>query len=78
MHGEGLRNPEIQKGDWTAVPQDPETQCTAVQVAVVSAGVVSPPQTAQGQPGRPLSLTVVPKLFSITLSGFCLWTKVDS
>ena len=78
LHGEGLRNPEIQKGNWTAVPLDPDSQCRAEQIAVVSAGVVSPPQVSEGAKGQPLSFQVVPKLFSIQMTGKCLWTKADS
>lgn len=78
LHGEGMRNAEIRSGDWIATPQDPETQCTAEQIAVVSAGVVGPPQTATGAPGQRLSLQVLPNLFSVDMKGNCLWTKADS
>lgn len=78
LHGEGMRNPEIRSGEWMATPQDPETQCTATQVAVVRAGVVGLPQIATGAPGQPLSLQLLPNLFSVKMEGNCLWTKVDS
>jgi hypothetical protein len=78
LHGEGLRNPEIRSGDWMAVPQDADSQCTAEQVAVVYAGVVTPPQVSAGAKGQQLSFQVLPKLFSIKLSGNCLWTKAGA
>jgi hypothetical protein len=74
LHGEGLRNPSVASGEWMATPQDAGTQCRAVQRAVVEAGVVGPPQIAEGTEGQPLSLHVVPQLYSIELSGYCLWT----
>jgi hypothetical protein len=76
LHGEGLRNPDVASGGWTATPQDAEGQCRAVQQAVVSAGEVGPPQVAEGTKGQPLSFRVLPQLFSIEMSGYCLWTRV--
>jgi hypothetical protein len=78
LHGEGLRNASIRSGNWTAVPQDANSGCRAEQIAVVNAGVVGPPKIDESAPGQQLSLAVVPKLFSITMSGYCLWTKVGS
>ncbi|HZQ31877.1 MAG TPA: hypothetical protein VFB19_09095 [Mycobacterium sp.] len=78
LHGEGLQNPSVTSGNWTATPQDPNSQCRAEQLAVVKAGVVGPPQIAEGEKGKPLSFSVVPKLFSIAMSGYCLWTKAVS
>jgi hypothetical protein len=75
LHGEGLRNPSVKSGDWTAVPQDANSVCRAVQRAVVEAGVVGPPQVAESTAGQQLSFQVVPRLFSIEMSGYCLWTQ---
>ncbi|AQA04605.1 hypothetical protein BVC93_21695 [Mycobacterium sp. MS1601] len=75
LHGQGLRNPEIMSGPWTATPLDPSAVCSAEQAAVVSAGEVGPAQTTTGQPGQPLDLEVLPVVFNITLSGDCLWQK---
>ncbi len=75
LHGEGLRNPNVASGDWTATPLDSTSACRAEQRAVLGPGEVGPPQTAEGQPGQPLSLQFVPRLFSIQLSGYCLWTR---
>ncbi len=75
LHGEGLRNPNLSSGQWTAAPQGPGEKCTAEQVTVVRAGVVAPPEISAGEPGQPLSLQVLPRLFSIKLSGDCLWTQ---
>ncbi|MCK0177307.1 MULTISPECIES: hypothetical protein [Mycobacteriaceae] len=73
LHGQGRRNPEMMSGPWTAYPQGPDTRCHADQVAVVRAGEVGPPQVAEGAPGQPLHFAVVPVMFSIDLSGHCLW-----
>ena len=78
LHGEGLRNPDVATGDWTAVPQDANTSCRAEQRAVVDAGVVGPPQVAESGKGQLLSFQVVPQLFSIEMSGYCLWTRRGS
>jgi hypothetical protein len=78
LHGQGLRNASIKSGDWIAAPQDPDSSCRAEQLAVVSAGEVGPPIVTEGEKGKPLSLQLVPNLFSITMSGYCLWTKVSS
>jgi hypothetical protein len=78
LHGEGLRNPSIKSGEWTAVPQDANSGCRAEQRAVVEAGVVGPPQAAESPKGHPLSFQVVPRLFSIDMSGYCLWARTVS
>ena len=78
LHGEGLRNPNVASGDWIATPQDANSSCRAEQRAVVSPGVVGPPQVTESQKGQPLSFQVVPKLFSIEMSGYCLWTRRGS
>ncbi|MBB3752385.1 hypothetical protein FHT44_004897 [Mycolicibacterium sp. BK634] len=75
LHGQGFRNPNLRSGSWTASPLDPVTVCGADQVTVVSAGVLAPLVHSQGQPGQPLQLEVLPKLFTITLSGNCLWSE---
>jgi hypothetical protein len=73
LHGQGLRNPQILSGDWTAYPQEEGTLCSAEQAAVVSAGQVGPPQTSTGEPGQPLKFEVFPVVFSIMMTGNCLW-----
>lgn len=75
LHGQGLRNPNVVAGDWTASPQDPGTVCRAEQQTVVEAGVLSEPRVAQGGPGEQLSLELQPKLFYLELSGNCVWTR---
>jgi hypothetical protein len=75
LHGQGLRNPDVASGAWTATPLDSNSRCRAEQRAVVEAGVVGAPQVAEGPEGQSLSFQVVPKLFSIALSGYCLWTR---
>jgi hypothetical protein len=78
LHGEGQRNPSVASGDWTAAPQDADSQCRAEQQTVVSPGQLSPPQLSEGKPGQPLSLQLLPRLFSIEMSGYCLWTRTGS
>jgi hypothetical protein len=75
LHGEGQANREIDSGDWVAYPQDAASQCGAQQVVVVSAGKVGPPQMSTGEPGQPLKLRLLPLLFTIEMSGYCLWQK---
>lgn len=73
LHGQGMRNPEVLSGPWTGLPQDPSARCRAEQTAVVSAGQVGAPQIAEDEPGQPLRFEVLPVMFSIHLSGDCLW-----
>ncbi|MGX9788269.1 hypothetical protein [Mycobacterium sp. MMS18-G62] len=77
LHGEGMRNPSVKSGDWVAAPQDPNAQCRAEQQAVVGPGVVGPSQVAEGNTGQPLQVQVLPRLFTIQLSGYCEWTRQD-
>jgi hypothetical protein len=76
LHGNGTRNHNLRSGDWIGLPQDPDSQCIAEQIAVVGPGVVSSPQVDAGQTGQPLLLRVMPNLFSITMTGYCLWRNV--
>jgi hypothetical protein len=78
LHGQGMRNPNVASGEWTATPQEPGSQCRAEQQTVVSPGVLSPPQVSEGKTGQPLSLQLPVRLFSIELSGYCLWTRTAS
>lgn len=78
LRGEGTRNHDLRSGDWIARPQDPDSQCIEEQIAVVSAGVVSSPHEEAGEAGQQLSFRVLPNLFSITMKGYCLWSKVGS
>ncbi|MGW0159650.1 hypothetical protein ACWDUN_10055 [Mycobacterium sp. NPDC003323] len=75
LHGEGLRNPNLRSGSWTATPLAPDARCAASQQAVLSAGVVGAPMTAEGAAGQPLSLEVAPRLFDIAMTGHCLWVR---
>ena len=78
LHGEGRRNPNVASGDWIATPQHANSGCRAEQRAVVGPGVVGPPQVAESLKGQPLSFQVVPRLFSIEMGGYCLWTRRGS
>jgi hypothetical protein len=76
LHGEGMRNPEVRSGKWTATPQDSASRCRAEQSVVVGPGVVGQPEIAEAQAGEPLEFTILPRLFDIALSGNCLWERV--
>jgi hypothetical protein len=78
LHGEGLRNPNVASGQWIATPLEPASQCRAEQQTVVSPGVKSAPQVSEGAPGKPLSLQLLPRLFSVELNGYCLWTRTPA
>ena len=75
LHGQGMRNPNLTSGQWTATPLDPETACLARQQTVIEAGVLSAPQVSQGAKGQSLPLAMLPNLFYAELSGNCLWVK---
>jgi hypothetical protein len=75
LHGEGQRNREINSGDWIATPQDAGSACRAEQVAIADTGSVGPPTVSTGEAGQPLNLRLPPLLFTIELSGHCLWQK---
>ena len=77
LHGEGLRNKVIDSGDWTATPLTLDARCRAEQLPNVPGVGVGPPKVDEGAPGQVLSLEVVPKLFSIDMTGNCLWQKAD-
>ncbi len=76
LHGQGMRNPEIMSGLWRGYPQESDAVCRAEQVAVVGAGKVSSPQSVTGEPGKQLEFSVSPTLFTIKLTGNCLWQRV--
>jgi hypothetical protein len=75
LHGQGMRNPNLSSGQWTATPQDPEAVCRVTETTVVEAGVLAPPQVSEGEQGKPLSVEMWPKLFYAELAGNCLWVK---
>jgi hypothetical protein len=75
LHGQGMRNPNLSSGQWTATPQDPETTCQATQTTVVEAGVLAEPQIVAGEQGQPIDVEMLPKLFYVDLAGNCLWSK---
>jgi len=75
LHGQGMRNPNLSSGPWTATPQDSETVCRVQQETVVEAGVLSTPQLTEGESGQPLEVAMAPKLFYAELAGNCLWER---
>ncbi len=75
LHGQGFRNPNLRSGRWTATPLSPDALCGADQVTVIGPGELAPVVHSQGEPGRPMQLDVLPKLFTITMTGDCLWAE---
>lgn len=75
LHGQGMRNPNLESGWWTATPQNPDTACRVTQTAVVEAGVLAAPEVSEGEQGKPLSVQMQQKLFYAELAGNCLWVK---
>ena len=75
LHGQGMRNPNLSSGRWTATPQDPESTCQATETTVVEAGVLAEPQVFEGEQGKPLTVEMLPSLFYAELAGNCLWAK---
>lgn len=75
LHGQGMRNPNLLSGQWTATPLDPESTCRVTETTVVEAGVLADPQVFEGERGKPLPVEMLPKLFYAELAGDCLWVK---
>ena len=75
LHGQGMRNPNLSSGQWTATPLDPETVCSVTQTTVVEAGVLAEPVVSKGEQGESLSAQMLPRLFYAELAGDCLWVK---
>ena len=75
VHGQGRRNPEVRAGRWTGTPQTAQARCSAERVDVVAAGETSPPETSSADPGQPLTFDISDHMFTVTLSGFCLWQR---
>lgn len=75
LHGQGFRNPNLRSGRWTADPLDPATVCSADQVTVIGPGELAPLVHSQSEPGKALHLDMLPKLFTVTLGGECLWSE---
>jgi hypothetical protein len=79
LHGEGRRNPNLLSGAWTATPRTGDTTCRAEQYAVIpGTPQVGPATVDRASPGHPVSFEVVPRLFSIELSGDCLWQRTGT
>lgn len=75
LHGQGMRNPNVTSGNWTATPLDNDTTCRAEEQTVIEAGVLSEPQVFQADQGKSMAVPLLPKLFYLNLSGHCLWSK---
>jgi hypothetical protein len=78
LHGQGRPNPNLLSGAWTATPLSPETSCSATQLAVIPGSpTVGAPRVDRSPAGQPLSFDVVPILFTIEMSGDCLWQQTS-
>jgi hypothetical protein len=75
LHGEGQQNREIDSGNWVGVPQDPASACSARPVAIADTGGLDLPQESTGEAGRPLLVRLQPLLFTVELTGYCLWQE---
>ncbi|MUL83759.1 MULTISPECIES: hypothetical protein [unclassified Mycolicibacterium] len=75
LHGQGRRNPEAKAGTWTASPQTAEALCSVEVVDIVAAGRTSGPMTTTAAPGQPLTVEVSDHMFTVKLSGYCLWQR---
>lgn len=75
VHGQGRRNPEVKGGSWTGSPQTAEARCGAELVDVVGAGETSAPETLSAEPGQTLTFDISDHMFTVTLSGYCLWQR---
>ncbi|HEX9834705.1 MAG TPA: hypothetical protein VGA66_16770 [Mycobacterium sp.] len=78
LHGDGRQNPDVQSGDWTAIPRNADTRCRAEQVTVLGPGVLAAPEVTEGAVGERLDVTFQARLFKLQLSGDCLWTRTSS
>ena len=78
LHGQGRPNPNLLSGAWTATPLSPDSACSATQSAVVPGSpTVGPPRVDRATAGQPLTFDVVPVLFTIEMSGDCLWQRAE-
>jgi hypothetical protein len=75
LHGQGMRNPAVLAGSWTATPLEPSARCRVAQQNVISPGTLSSPVVSQGPPDSPLSVQVKPDAFTVELGGDCLWVR---
>lgn len=75
LHGQGMRNPNLTSGQWTATPRDEQSRCRVTQTTVVEAGVLAPPEVTEGAQGAAVAVQMKPKLFYAELGGDCLWVK---
>lgn len=78
LHGQGRPNPNLLSGAWTATPLSSDSVCSATQSAVIPGSpTVGPPRVDRATAGQPLTFDVVPVLFTIEMSGDCLWQRAD-
>jgi hypothetical protein len=79
LRGQGRPNPTMLSGDWVATPLDPDSRCHARQFAVIPGSpTIGAPRMDDGEPGRPLTLSVAPTMSTIQISGDCVWQKAES
>lgn len=74
LHGQGVRNAELFSGHWTGTPQSEDATC-GVEYVDATGGQLADPKTVDADPGRPVEFDASPYLFTVTLSGYCLWER---
>lgn len=77
LRGQGIRNPEIMGGTWTATPQTEDAQCRAQSVDAEPGGTSGEAEISTADPGQPVTVDVSDHLLTVTLSGYCLWQRDD-
>lgn len=75
LHGQGMQNPGVLAGQWTATPLSTPTRCRAEQRTVIAPGTLSTPMVDQGPPDAALTFRVLPTAFYVQFSGNCLWVR---
>ena len=78
LHGQGVRNPEFMAGHWTGTPQESDAICHATYV---QGGDDNPKITqtheVNGDAGKPVEFEAPVRLFTVTLTGNCLWERSE-
>lgn len=63
---------------WLGMPQTDDTECIAEQTPQIGPGAIGRPSSLAAGTGQPLVFEVIPNLFDLRLSGYCMWTEFGS
>lgn len=77
LHGQGVRNAEFFGGHWTGTPQSEDSVCRAEYVDATG-GRMAEPQVVTAEAGEPVEFEASTHLFTVKLSGYCLWERSNS